>query len=118
MDPNTLDLTNPIYQIAVAGAATHVLQWMKESKLPVFSWISAHSDTVNKWLSRGLAVATTVGLTLGGDAAHGWTLHIPPAEVLKTAVIQYMMQTVYYRMAVKPGTSAASTPPPNPPQEK
>lgn len=94
-------------QLVIAYVASLVLEWLKRSSL--FPWINANTDTLNRTLSKMLAIATSAGISWAwvGTPDAGWTLTVSiPAihgliDFAGNAVISFFAQEVAYRSSIK-----------------
>ena len=94
-------------QIVIAYGVSLLLEWLK--RLKSLPWINAHTDKLNRNLSKLIAVATSAGIALAwsGSADAGWTvtLSIPSAHSLwdfaVNAAFSFFAQEVAYKTSIK-----------------
>lgn len=100
------------HQAGIGALAVYLMQILKNSKR--FPWINANSSTLNRWLSIGVAVLTSLGIKYaasgGPDTGYHIVLSIPALGQLTDAAIhaaaQYAGQQILYYTSVKePGAS-------------
>ena len=91
--------------VLLGAAIVYALERLKAS--PRFRWLTIDSARANRIASAVLAAGVAWGFTLTGDASIGWTLHIPPPEVLGAGVIewgkQFLAQQLIYDVLPKSG---------------
>ena len=104
--------TATAFQIALAAMFSEILEKLKASQSPVFGWISAHTELLNKVIAGVIGVLTAIGLTtswavdpvtnlgtltFGGiptDAATFWSMVVVAFE-------QYWLMKGWYKGLIK-----------------
>ena len=76
--------------ITTGAAVVYAIQWAKRRAW--LTWITADSDTLNIILSVIGSAAVALGIEMVGDSSVGWTIRIPPAEMLLFGVIEWGKQ--------------------------
>lgn len=82
-----------------------VQEWLKNSNLPIFSWINHVTPKMNVFVSAAVALATTLGVhfmwTPNPEGGGALLMVLPPAAVLAHAAGQLVIQHLTYKAAVK-----------------
>jgi len=94
-------------QVAIAYIAARLIECAKRSSL--LPWVNEHSDDLNRWLSRIIAVATSAGLTVAWsgsvDAGGVLTITVPSAsawmQFVVNAVFSFASQEIIYKTSIK-----------------
>ena len=91
--------SNEIMAHLTSGALiVYAIEWAKGWGW--LRWINADSKTLNRALSAGAALVIAMGISVQGDAATGWTIHVPMASALLSGgyewVKQFMVQQVVF----------------------
>lgn len=110
--------TSTAFQIAIAAMFSELIEKMKASNSPVFAWVTAHTEFLNKVLAVVVGVLTAIGittgwvvdpetglgtLTLGGipTTLGGWS------TILVVTFEQYWLMKGWYKGLIK-GTSKSA----------
>jgi hypothetical protein len=91
-------------QLGLAAFLPILLQWMKNSRLPIFSWVNQHSDHVSRLFSILFAAFATAGIAFSYNDGSLVITGLAPAVIINFAwqvMQQFSMQEVAYR-AIKP----------------
>ena len=80
-------------------------QMMKNSHSPLLSWINQQTPKANAALSGLVALLTTAGFHLMGDAQHGWILTIPSLVAMGHVAGQWLGQHIIYQTAISGPTT-------------
>jgi ABC-type proline/glycine betaine transport system permease subunit len=110
--------TTAAFQIALAAMFAEVIEWMKKTQNPAFTWITARTETVSRVLSWLVAALTSVGLAIAWvvDPETGRaTLNISglpatwPAflDLFVIAFQQYWLQKGWYKGLIKGSENSA-----------
>ena len=84
---------------SAAVAVVYVLEVLKRlARLP---FITQHTKVVNRWASLAAAFVVSVGITVTGDAATGWTVVIPPAATLLALGVDWFHQIATQQFVYK-----------------
>lgn len=99
-----LDLTQVLNQLTIPGLIAYGIQWMKNSKSPVFSWITVGTP----WITRILAVVAAAGTAVGMTWTYtGGTLTITNLTWATVALAvwhvaqNYLLQHGWYKAIFK-----------------
>lgn len=93
------------WSAVIAWMSSKAIEMAKNS--PWFPWLSHYSDTASKWVSRGIALAATIGIHATFDGQSGdLTIHGLNAANILLLVGEYAKQMMFqqgaYRFFVKP----------------
>ena len=86
MDPPNEVMTH----LTTGAVVVYAIEWMKE--MTWCRWITADSGVINRTLSALAAAAIAFGISATGDAATGWTIHIPSVAVLAGGGWEFLKQ--------------------------
>ncbi len=120
MDPDTLLalsalLGDPLKMAITAVVIPQILQWMKESDLPLFKkWAPETSKYVKTWVGAIAAAAATAGIHIQfvnpEPGVYGWLvtglIGASITDRLYDFVVQWSMQQIAYEKIVKPKPEA------------
>jgi|SRR5579863_701683 len=99
-----LDHNADSWQAFAAVLWPMVQQKMKESKLPIFSWISQGQHVVNPLVSLAVAILTTAGFhwqhTITADGGGVIAIAYPSIAVLGHIAGQMVVQHYVYKVAI------------------
>lgn len=109
MDAQTVSLTN---SLGIAALVPLLIEWAKNSKLPMLAWLDHGTVIWSRLLSLAFAAATAAGLVVGFDGSFwsGGTLTVANLSIWTLPVFlwemakQFGLQELAYRAAVKPET--------------
>lgn len=111
-----MDMNDPMTHLTSGALVVYLLEWLKSSDRPWLGWVNRHSDGINKLLSAVAAAGITLGISLTGDSAAGWVIHIPPPPVLMAGLWgflqQFISQQIVYAVTKAAKAKAPMPPPP------
>lgn len=96
-------------QLGLAAVLPILLNWMKNSRLPMFSWINENTGLVSRAFSIVFAALTTVGIAFTYSDGSLTITGLTPWAILNfvwQVIQQFSMQEVAYR-AIKPSLDAS-----------
>lgn len=95
-------------QLGLAAFLPLLLEFMKNSRNPIFSWVSQNTALVSRAFSIVFAVATTVGISYTYNDGSLTISGLEPMKIINfvwQVIQQFSMQEIAYR-AVKPSLVA------------
>ena len=94
MNPMETDLSA---HLTTGAVVVYAIEYMKSSKL--FPWLTVESTTACRVISAVAAAAMAFGIQASGDSAAGWTITIPPLEILLAGIWHWSEQFVVQQLA-------------------
>ena len=83
-------MNDAMSHITAGAAVVYALQWLK--KAGWCSWVTEHTTGLNRAISALAAALIAFGISATGDANSGWTITIPPLQVLALGVWEWGKQ--------------------------
>ena len=107
-------MSDAMSHVTAGAAVVYALQWLK--KAGWCSWVTEHTTGLNRVISALAAALIAFGISASGDASSGWTITIPPLQVLALGVWewakQFMSQQLIFDAVVqKAGSKAVAVAP-------
>ncbi len=94
--------------VVVALAVSLLLERVKTLDMPGLRWINEHSSSINRAVSIVIAIVSAAGLHYSfhrlADGQASLTLMLPSWEMLKDALVQWIVQHSAYKAVIRPAS--------------